>query len=471
MSRLSLSAVALGLLVGCGSATPPSGSSQAVTATENTHSPTANPAAGQAPAAHQPSYQQLCDEAQARFQARDANQAVKLLTQAIALEPKRVDAYVKRAAILAEAKLVTNAIHDMTSALKIDPDNPKLLNTRGYFLLISQQIDRAIEDFSDAIGLDLQYPQPYNNRGLCWISQRQFENAIKDFDNALRAKPDYIDAHNNRGFALMQLERYDEAIGAFSNALEIDEKYINAVTNRGRCYLAARRYSEAASDFTTAISLQPDTMGHYQSRSEALRLNGDEAGAVADLSMINWLQTLEELNQRILRNRQDADAWTERARHLLSRNRTEEADRSLQNALTLKPSHPGALAVRAQQAMQRSDYEQVIQDCTAALNQEHHFETFSLRGDAAFALKRYGEAIADYEAARRFDRKVVEAYRLRAAQLRQNGDEQLAQADEKYASGLEKQLTDADIKPVAGTPRAMVVEQVNYEEAAPAQVK
>ncbi|SFJ01470.1 tetratricopeptide repeat protein [Planctomicrobium piriforme] len=457
MKRWPLLLIVSGCLTGCGETSAPNSTANAPAQApgQNANSPAA--------AVPAPNYDQLLKDADVQLQSRNGNQAVQLLSQAITANPKRIDAYLKRASVLAEAKLTAAAVNDMTSAIALDPRNAKLLNTRGYFLLVSQQYDRASADFSDAIGLDLQYPQPYNNRGLCQVALGNFEEGIKDFDNALRAKADYVDAHNNRGFALMQFNRTEEALASFTKTLELDPKYINALSNRGRCYLKLNRPAEAAADYTSAIALQPDTIVHYASRAEAHKANNDQAACNADLHFAAWLRGLDELNQRIARNTRDADAWSERGRHLLLQDRQAEAERSLQNALTLKPDHAQALSGRAQLAMRQEKYEQAIADSTRALALDRRFETYSLRGDAYFATGKFGDAIADYEASRRFDRQVVEAYRQRALQLRNNGDEQLAQADEKFAAGLEKQLTEAVVEQDRTAPRAMVIEQVSYE--------
>jgi len=458
MKRWPLLLILSGSFVGCGNSTPPTEATTSVVSPAEESVPEKSSSAL--------GYEQYLKAADDSLKARKGNEAVQLLTQAIKAEPQRAEAYVKRGAVLAEAKLFTQAITDMTAALKIDSRNARILNTRGYYHLLSQQHDRAAQDFGDAIGLDLNYPQPYNNRGLVWIAQGKHEDAIKDFDNALKAKPDYVDAHNNRGFALMQLNRHQEAVQAFSSALKINPKYINALTNRGRCHLKLNQAKEAATDFTAAIAIQPDTISHHTSRAEALRMAGDEAGAVAEQSYIVWLKQLTEINQRLVRNTRDADAWADRGRHLLQQNRQDDARRSLQNALAIKADHPVALAGRAQFALSEQKYAEAIEDCTKALETDRRFENFSLRGDAYFATGEFTKALADYEAARRFDRQVVETYRQRAQKFRTAGDDQRALADEQYAEALQKQLTEAVVGSQPAAPRAMVIEQVKFEEAA-----
>jgi len=449
-------------LAGCGESTP----QKPVTQTSS-----GTPAAAPASVAIDPveqarRYEELLRSSEELLKSRKPNEAVQALTNAIMLNPAREDAYVRRAAICSEAGLLTQAIADMSAAVKLAPNNAKYLNTRGYFLLLSKQYDRAESDFSDAIGLDLSYAQPYNNRGLIWVAQGKYEQAIKDFDNALKAKPDYLDAHNNRGFALLQSDRAEEAVAAFTQVLELDGKYLNALTNRARSHLKLNHPVDAIADFTKAIEIEPDASQHFAARAEAYLADGNQAAAKRDLDHVEWLQTLTELNLRIARTPRNADIWSSRGDHLMRENRFDEAKKSYQNALALVPGHLPSLTGRARVALENGEFESVVNDCTEVLKHEFSYKTLSLRGDAQFALGKFGEAIADYEAARRFDERVVDAYRKRAVQFREKGDEELAKADETMAVSMEKRLTDA-VAVDKSAPREVVIDQASYE--APAQ--
>jgi tetratricopeptide (TPR) repeat protein len=441
------------LVAGCGAATPEPAASTSKEAPASTPIPSVP-------------YEKLLETAEKQVKDRNYNAALQTYSQAITAAPKRADAYLRRAGLLADAKLLAQAIADMTSAINLQPESPKHHNTRGYYLLLSQQYERAEADFNDAIGLDLNYPQPYNNRGLVSVSQGKYEEAIKDFDNALRINPKYTDALNNRGFAMFQLDRLEEAVAAFTQALEVQPDYVNSISNRGRAFLKLNRPQEAVADFTRALELQPDQQQIYVLRSEAYRAAGQEPLAAKDLEMIDWLTTLTELNQRIARNPRDGEAWATRGRHLLQQERFEEAEKSLKNALALNPRDTQALLGRAFLAMHESDYAQVITDCTEALSQDDSYEVHALRGNAYFEQGDYDKAISDYEAARCFDERIVAAYRKRGEKLRAAGEASKADSDEETARLLEKRLTEAAVPLEQGTPRAMVIEQVGFDRTA-----
>lgn len=456
-SVLALSCV----LAGCGKS---STDSRPVTERPSAPAVPAQPTSGEPAPDREAAFAAAMSTARQAIEQHDGDTAVRALSRAISLKPGASEPFVLRAAILAEANLLAQAIVDMSAAIGLDPGNPKLHNTRGYFLLLRQEHDRADQDFSDAIGLDLNYPQPYNNRGLTNIARGKFDEAIKDFDNAIRVKSDYVDAHNNRGFALMQLERFDEAIAAFTTALECNPSYINAVTNRARAYSLLKNQEQAVADYTRAIELSPETLQLYLLRAAEYRLLGREQDAHADVAHVEWVTTLVALDQRVRKHPSNSDAWVAKGRHFLTRQKTDQARECFDNALRLDPQSAPAHIGKAAAELQAKNFESTVRECDLALARDVYPEAHSLRADACLELGRLDEAIAGYEAARRFDSQVVRAYRERAAAKRAAGDETQASSDEQLANILEQRLNGQLAADPGEAPRAMVL-PVSFEQA------
>lgn len=409
-------------------------------------------------------YETAMDTARQAIRNHDGDAAVRALSQAIGLKPDAAEPYVLRAGILAEANLLAQAIVDMSTAIKLNPGNPKQHNTRGYFLLLRQEYERADQDFSDAIGLDLNYPQPYNNRGLGSIAKGEFDKAIKDFDNALRVKPDYADAHNNRGFALMQLERLDEAVEAFTSALAANPEYLNAVTNRARAYSLLKRPNDAVADYSRAIELSPATLQIYLLRAAECRVLGREQDAHKDVEHVEWITTLVTLDQRVRKQPRNPETWIAKGRHFLTGDKTEQARECFVQALKFAPASTAARLGLAAAELRAGNFEQTIQECDLALQQDLIPEAHSLRADACRQLGRHDDAIVSYELARRFDFQVVQAYRERAAAKRADGDDDSARIDDDRANVLEQRLNGQLAAEPGEAPRAMVL-PVNFEQA------
>ncbi|MBX3445081.1 MAG: tetratricopeptide repeat protein [Planctomyces sp.] len=372
--------------------------------------------------------------------AGNYSKALPLLTQIINANPKDASAYVKRAAILAENKLLTQAVADMSRAIALEPDNARHHNTRGYFLLSQQNLDAALQDFNDAIGLDVNFAQPHNNRGLVRIAKGELEKAVKDFEEALKVDAKYLDAHNNLGYALMRLDRHDEAIASFSNAIEIDPKYVNAWNNRAQARLKADRAEDALTDFTEAIRLAPGNSSYYLGRADAYEKLGRAEESQQDRDHIAWMQELAGLTQQALQSPKVAGHWVARGRHLLRRNEAQAAVADFGRALQLAPESIDARCGHAAALLLLGKLDEAIADCNIALSKDAHPLALSLRGDAYFARGELDYAIEDYATAKRMDRQVARAYLKRSEIRKADGDTQNAEADYQHALELDPSL-------------------------------
>lgn len=481
MKRMTSLLLFTSLAVGCGQKSNSQTADQAkpeasVATAASSASPSDSAAASASSEVAQPgkqkvTYEQLIKAAEQLVEKKDRQNALRVLTAAINGQPTRSEAYVKRAALLVDAQLHQQAISDMSSAIGIDSDNSRLRNTRGYFYLLIKDYAAAEKDFNKAIDLQQDYPQAYNNRGLVFIGQNQYIKALNDFQTAIKLKPDYVDALNNLGFVFLQMEDpdYEKAIANFTKVLELDESYMNALSNRGRAHLKIGQQDAAIADFSRAIELQPGNDQYYLHRSEAYRAAGQEELAKADLSHVVWSQRLAEINRRIKNNPKNVDLWILRGRHLLEEEQISSAEKSFNNALALEPKNMVALTERVKLHVAQSQIDEAVALCTKSLEAHDSTEVRSLRGDAYLKLGKFDEAITDYEAARRFDSRVVQAYRQRAEARTSAGETEMAQADKERAEILEKRLTDQASGEESAKPRAFV--PVSFEQTAAEQEK
>ena len=468
MKRITSLLLLTSLIVGCGGSSEPKQASQSPAKAKKTAAKEVEKTA-QTPEKKAVTYEQLMTAADELIEKRDANNAIKVLTAAIKAKPTTSTAYIKRAAILAEAKLLKQAIGDMNSAIAVESDNPKLRNTRGYFLLLLKEYSAAEKDFNKAIDLDKEYPQVYNNRGLVFIGQNQFIKAMIDFKTAIKLKPDYVDALNNLGFVYLQMEDpdYSKAVETFSQVLETNPEYLNAISNRGRAYFKLENYDSAIADFSQAIELQPANDQYYLHRSEAYKAAGQEELSRQDVAHVVWSQQLTEINRRIANNPKNINLWLARGVHLLKEGNIEQAEKSFDNALVIDGNNISAITERAKLHTSQDQFAEVVTLCTKSLEANDTTTIRSIRGDAHLQLGQLTEAITDFEACRRFDSRVVEAYRLRGEEYKTAGNAELAKADSDHAAKLEQQLSKQASTEEAVAPRAFV--PVKFEETAAAE--
>jgi Tfp pilus assembly protein PilF len=115
------------------------------------------------------------------------------------------------------------ALKMLNQAVLIDPSFAVAFNDRGKVHAKMGQFDRAKKDYDQAIKLDSKYVKAYNNRGVGLYETNQYADALKDFNKAIVLKPSYAAAYLNRGLVNYQMDRIDRACKDFTQACELGD--------------------------------------------------------------------------------------------------------------------------------------------------------------------------------------------------------------------------------------------------------
>jgi Tfp pilus assembly protein PilF len=376
----------------------------------------------------------LVQTAVSLIQERQFQQALDTLNDAISHDEKNAEAHFQRAGILADAGHDSNALADYEKALALKPNETRYFNMKGLFLLTRQQYDQAAQVFTKALEIDPRFAKAHNNRGLVSLARNEFGSAASDFQSAIRIEPKYVDAYNNLGFAWYRAGEHEDALMAFNQSLDLNPTYVNAFNNRGMLYLKTEKFQLAVADFSRAIELEEGNIKHYQSRMAAYRAMGRDDLAKADEDKARWLIGLAQIDTKIRQSPDSPQSYIQRASHLAEGGHPEIALTTFEKALELAPGNADALAKRAQFWLDQGEPRKAVADCNAALDSlkasgEWSFKPLSIRGDAWLELGRLDEAIADFEAARRLDDTVAQAYYERAKLRHSKGDTAGSQSD------------------------------------------
>jgi tetratricopeptide (TPR) repeat protein len=461
--RKSISCILLLGAMGCGQSDTAPATGQSAPQQPAGSSPVAAAPVGLTP-------EQSLQRAQEFIDKQELKAAVQFLNQTLQTYPDLAEAYTLRATLLADAKLYVQAVRDMDKAIRLKPEEATYYNTRGYFFLLMENNGPAMDDFNQAIALDLNYAQPLNNRGLVFISlggqfkqagevvkaSDEFRKAVAEFDSAIRIDSKYVDAHNNRGFALSLDRKYDEAILSFTRSIELNSQYVNAWNNRGQSYAQTGQHELAIADYTKAIELKPNSLEYYQLRADAYLAAGKSNLARKDLDHVEWCYELDAVNRRLASSPKTPMNWVERGHLLRKVARWDEATKNYQDALQLDPKFQPALVGIAYTQFQQGQLDESLATCQKILAMGANRDAASIRGDILNQQGKYNEAIADYEAAQRFDSKVAQAYLKRAEQRKAQGEIQQASADIVQAIEMDPSLRNS----VPDAPQLQAAEQV-----------
>jgi len=135
------------------------------------------------------SVQQFYTEGLQALKSGDAEKAVALLSQAIALKSQEACYYNDRGVAHKRLGDLDKALVDYTTAIQMRPGYTHALNNRGLVYLEQGKYDLAIADFSEALNRGELQSRIYTNMGLAKAKQGNHQGAIKDFDKAFSYQP------------------------------------------------------------------------------------------------------------------------------------------------------------------------------------------------------------------------------------------------------------------------------------------
>ncbi|TWT63668.1 TPR repeat-containing protein YrrB [Rubinisphaera italica] len=356
------------------------------------------------------------------------------------------EGYAIRAQILDHSGLTTQAISSLTLALTKQRDNSEWHNMLGLLFVKTQNIPMAQQAFTKAVELDPNYSKAYNNRGLMLVAIKEYDKAIADFDASILKSPKYVDAYNNRGYAYLELGNFEKAVENFSQSIKIDPEYVKGYNNRGFALTKMGAPEQAIADFTVAIEKSPYEVKHYLHRRDAYQAIGKLEEANQDQAAAQWVQQVLVLVRQIQRNPKDPALFVQRAELFAKREKFEEANKDLEQALKLDDTMSAIYVAQASISFKQKNYQAAVEKCTKALEFGENFDANSLRGDAYMALGKLDQAITDYQSAERFDNAVAMAYWKRAETKENGGDKAGAEKDKATALQLDPEVEKRVIK-------------------------
>ncbi|MEY2725428.1 MAG: hypothetical protein RLZZ458_1295 [Planctomycetota bacterium] len=392
--------------------------------------------------------------------------AIESLSQAIGIRPDDATLFRMRGDVYALIRENANARADFSTAIRLQPKNPELYNFRGYFLLSLGLGKEALADFDQAILLAPAHTAALNNRGLLKLSEQDYDSAEADFSKAIESNENFADAWNNRGFARFKKQQFDTAMTDIRQALKLNENYVTAWNNRGLIAMQQQNFSEAVQAFGRAAELEPLDLRWITHRRAALLKLERFSEAQADATRIEWINALQLAATDIRRSPASPDAWLRRGQLLMQGNEFAAAAEDFTRVLLISPKLPAALTARARCWCELRDTEKAMQDCDEAIAAGAGAEALSLRGDLWKNQNDLDRALADYEAAQRFDTDVAQTYESRAQQRQQAGRAADADADLQQAKRIKDALAGSNPGPQPAAPDS---EGFNPENPQPAE--
>ena len=167
------------------------------------------------------------------------------------------------------------AITDYAEAIRLEPKDPDAYIRRGDVYNRKGDYDRAIADYGEAIRFDPQNAHAYTRRGNVYSGKGDYNRAIADLGQAVRLNPKHTIAYLIRGVAYIKKGDYDRAIADLEQAVRLDPNDPKAYVIRGAAYDGKGDYNHAIADYDEALRLDPNLKSAAVNKRRALEHEQD----------------------------------------------------------------------------------------------------------------------------------------------------------------------------------------------------
>ena len=261
-------------------------------------------------------------------------------------------------------------IKEMTKAIELDSNMENAYLWRGRCFYKLGKFDSALKDFDMSIKLNKYAPWNFYLRGLTKSEMSEYYSALFDFDRAIELEPNFKEAYQYRCKARFEVEAYEGAINDASIAISINKYDGRSYYHRGVCYYFGGNYKAALDDLNHAEKYKhPQPYIYYYRGLVKFNLNDTTTG-------------LEDFTK----------------------------------AVEMSSEHSKSLKELSQFYYNRSDYPKAFEYIDDAIERDstkyiyHH-----QRGLINLKMKKYQEAISDFDKSILIDTNFTESLVLRAS--------------------------------------------------------
>jgi len=220
------------------------------------------------------------------------SEAVERLGKAIEIEPGLAALYRGRAlARLDGASPATDdaeaSLHDLETAARLEPAGSRaaagVLTLRSQLLLRLRRPAEAIADANAALAIASDSGRAHLARIAALLALEKYDDVISSCDAALAAGYPSSDLYRLRGLARYGRNDFAGAIDDYNQALALaGGGRAETYRHRGWAHLFSNAAELALRDFDASLHLEPDEAEGYAGRGAARVRLGDVRGAIAD---------------------------------------------------------------------------------------------------------------------------------------------------------------------------------------------
>ena len=226
-------------------------------------------------------------------QTGDSAAAGASFRQAIAADPKSVEAFVAMAEALAAENKHGDSLAMLQKARDANPDSREVLRPfiveamkageNGRALEAAQDLQRKSTDLDDRyliasvmiqqkqflpathiledyVGQRPEDGKAYLGLGIGYLNLLRYPDARQALEHSLKIKPDLAEAEFQLGLLATQEGNHEEALTRWQRAIELQPRHAQALFSLGTVYLESGKLAEAEKAFSGSLAADPNNM-------------------------------------------------------------------------------------------------------------------------------------------------------------------------------------------------------------------
>ncbi len=133
-----------------------------------------------------------------------------------------------------------NIIKDQTFFIGLNPKNINAYLKRSYYNQLLGNFAASVEDLNKILELDPSDYRALNSRAVAKEGIKDKIGAAEDYSKAIALKDDFVDAYYGRGVVYYRLHRFTDALNDLNKCIELDSTNRSMFEN----FLMYKGYSE-----------------------------------------------------------------------------------------------------------------------------------------------------------------------------------------------------------------------------------
>ncbi|KAH6575146.1 hypothetical protein BASA60_005167 [Batrachochytrium salamandrivorans] len=278
----------------------------------------------------------------------------------------------------------------------------------------SGEFESAIKLFSQAIDLDPSNHVLYSNRSAAYASLHNYTDAVTDANKTIELRPDWVKGYSRKGAALHGLGQLDDAVSVYQEGLKIEPE--NALLKRGLSDVESTQAANSnpmakifgpgmwekitANPRLSPFLAQPDLvekLRQIQANPEMMNVH------LKDTRVMEVLMGLMDLDGRVATSAADAEMAKEDAHADLDSRNASYGASSYKPTPKSQPAPPPVPELSAEEMEKK--------------NKRTASDEAKSKGNAAYKLRQFEEALTHYATAWEQDNTNVAVLTNKAAVL------------------------------------------------------